>query len=392
MTPKKKHGRKMKECSCTTQAVPQTTRFAEAGVMLIVLVALYQASKNLQLFSFASDTENVIGLGTVFLIGLTASTSSCLAMVGGLLLSVSSSWAKAHPKASSWDKFEPQLHFNIGRLLGYFFFGGLTGMLGQQLLLSVHGTGGLKVALSIIMIVLGLNILGFIPKKYCRIPLPNVLLKKIRGMSTSDGMLAPLTIGSLTYFVPCGFTQSMQLLALGSGSFIAGSTIMFIFALGTLPSLLGISTIGSLAHGRFGRLFGTFAGTVSLLLGVSNLQQGLLLSGVNLSLPQLSIAVEASQDPSVTIDNAGQQIISVGVEEGGYSRDSFTIEAGKPTWIYATVSEPLTGCISSMTIPDFNISKPIGKGENWIGPITPKKDFAFMCSMGMFKADVHVKS
>jgi hypothetical protein len=185
----------------------------------------------------------------------------------------------------------------------------------------------------------------------------------------------------------------MQLLALGSGNFWTGSSIMFVFALGTLPSLIGIGAVSSFAQGRFGRMFITFAGSVSLLLGFSNLQNGLLLSGVNLSLPSFTAtAVLSGTDPHVTFDKNGQQIISVGVKTQGYSTDSFTIEAGKPTWIYAVATEPLTGCISSMTIPDFNVSKLIRKGENWIGPITPKKDFAFMCSMGMFKADVHVRS
>lgn len=361
--------------------------------MLIVLIAVYQLTKSFSLFSFATDTESVIGLGTVFLIGLTASMSSCLALVGGLLLSVSSAWAVQHPGATTWQKFRPQLHFNIGRLLGYFVFGGLTGVLGRALLLSIQGTGMLKLALSVVMIVLGLKILGMIPKRFCRIPLPKKMIKSLRGLSTSDGMFAPLSLGALTYFVPCGFTQSMQLLALGSGSFAGGSAIMVVFALGTLPSLLGIGAVGSFAHGRWGRVFGTFAGCVSLLLGLSNFQSGLLLAGVNLPLPNFTVrAIMQEADPNVSIDKNGQQIISVSVFSDGYNADAFTIDAGKPTWIYATAQERITGCIGSLTIPDFNISAVINKGENWIGPITPTKDFAFMCSMGMFKADVRVKS
>lgn len=393
MKSKKKTLRKTEDCHCTPATLSTSSRIAEVGVMMIVLVAVYQASKSLNLFSFSADTENVIGLGTVLLIGLTASTSSCLAMVGGLLLSVTSAWSKAHPKATSWEKFEPQLHFNLGRLLGYYAFGGLTGLLGQQLLLTVHGTGMLKIALSALMIVLGLNILGFIPKRFCRVPLPKPLLNRIRGLSTSDGIGAPLVLGSLTFFIPCGFTQSMQLLALASGSFWTGSSIMFVFALGTLPSLLGIGALSSFAQGKMGRFFITFAGTVSLLLGFNNLHSGLLLSGVNIALPSFAANIEISgNDPNVSFDKNGQQIISVGVRNEGYSSADFTIKAGVPTWIYALAPEPVTGCISSMTIPDFNVNKHIRKGENWLGPITPTKDFAFMCSMGMFKADVHVKS
>ena len=394
MKTKKKTARShSKNCDCAVPSTSGVARYAEIGVMLIVVLALYQLGTYLNFFSFSATTEGVVGLGTVLLIGLTASTTSCLAMVGGLLLSVSSSWAKTHPKATTWEKFEPQLHFNLGRLLGYYVLGGLTGQLGQQLLLSVQGTSMLKVALSMLMIWLALSILGLVPKKFCRVPLPSALARRIRTMSTSSGIGAPLSLGALTYFIPCGFTQSMQVLALASGNFWTGSAIMFVFALGTLPSLVGISAVGSFAHGNIGRVFATFAGSVSLLLGLGGLHAGLLLSGVNISFPSLTAnAVMAGDDPNVSIDNNGQQIISVSVKNSGYNTNAFTIKAGTPTWIYATAPEAVTGCISSFTIPDFNISELIRKGPNWIGPITPSKDFAFMCSMGMFKANVRVRS
>lgn len=377
---------------CEASSTQRAGRFIEAGVMLIVLAALYNIGKSLEIFSFSASTEEVVGLGTVFLIGLTASTTSCLAMVGGLLLSVSASWSKAHPSSTHWEKFEPQLHFNIGRIVGYFFFGGLAGLLGKSLLLSVHGTGILKILIALLMIVLGLNILGILPRKYCRIPLPKFLAARIRTMSASESVLSPFFLGALTFFVPCGFTQSMQLLALSSGSFAAGAAIMVVFAIGTLPALLGLSAMGSFSEGRLGKLFLTFAGCVSLLLGFSGLQSGFLLTGIDLELPIFSASAVANEDPNVTIDKNGQQIISVGVTDRGYSAPSFTIVAGKPTWIYASAPEPVAGCISSFVIPDFGISKLIRKGDNWIGPITPAKDFAFMCSMGMFKADVRVRS
>lgn len=367
-------------------------RVAEIGVMMIVLLALWQIAQQFEFLSFATNTEEAVGLGTVFLIGLTASTSSCLAMVGGLLLSVSASWKTAHPKATKWAVFEPQLHFNFGRVAGYFFFGGLTGLIGQALILSVQTTGIVKIILAVVMILLGLRILGILPKKYCRMPLPSFLTRRIRRMSESESVLAPFGLGAMTYFVPCGFTQSMQLLALASGSFVGGAAIMTVFALGTLPALLGIGAASSFSSGRTGRMFLMFAGSMSVLLGISSLENGLQLSGVNLEFPGFASAAQATEDPNVTIDKNGQQIISVQVRDAGYNANSFSVAPGVPTWIYAVAPEPLQGCISSLTVPNFNISQPIKKGENWIGPITPSKDFAFMCSMGMFRANVHVRS
>lgn len=361
--------------------------------MMVGLVAIYQVLQEFNIFSFGASAEGSLGLGTIFLIGLTASFSTCLAMVGGLLLSVSAKWADIRPKSAGIRKLTPLLHFNAGRLLGYFVFGGLTGLLGELLILSIQTTGLITIVLSVAMIVLGLNILGLLPKRFCRIPLPPFLLQRIRRMSTGSGASTPFLLGAATYFVPCGFTQSMQLFALSSGSFLTGATVMLVFALGTLPALLGISALSSFAEGRSGKLFFTFAGTASFLLGAMNLQSGLLLTGIDVTryLPSYELQVQA-YDPNVTIDRNGQQIISVEVTDRGYSSASFTIDPDRPTWIYANAPETLSGCISNMSIPTYGMSSQISKGENWLGPIQPTKDFAFMCNMGMFKADVHVRS
>jgi sulfite exporter TauE/SafE len=355
-------------------------------------MSAYQLLSAFGIISFSQSVEATAGLGAIFLIGITASFSSCLAMVGGLLLSVSARAVSDYPNATRLQKITPLLHFNAGRLIGYFVFGGLTGLLGKALILNVQTTGIVKVVLSVLMIWLGLNILHIIPKRFCRIPLPKAIMKRIHALSNSGSFFAPILLGAATFFVPCGFTQSMQLLALASGSFNAGATIMLMFALGTLPALLGISMMSSFSSGTFGRVFTLFAGSLSVILGISNLQGGLQLTGIDIAeyLPRKAIA--ATNDPNVSFDKNGQQIISVLVHDSGYSSYSYNIKADIPTWIYATAPQQLSGCISAMAIPSFNISQPIHVGPNWIGPLKPTKDFAFMCSMGMFKASVHVQS
>ncbi len=363
--------------------------------MLILIAVSYTLLTRTELFTWSLDTESAVGLGTVFTIGLVASASSCLAMVGGLLLSISANWSEAHPHMGLRKKFAPLLQFNLGRIVGYFVLGGLTGLLGKSLILSVQATGYVKMILALVMVLLGLKILKITPKIACTIPLPKALWNRIRQLQHSESVFAPTILGALTFFVPCGFTQSMQLLALGSGSFWAGAAIMTVFALGTLPALLGISAASTAANGRIGRLFFTFAGSLSVFLGIVNIQSGFALTGLQPIRWMPTAAVSANQeteDPNVTIDKNGQQVISVEVQNSGYSNDSFVINPDVPTWIYATAKSGLSGCISSMTIPAFNVSTQLHKGENWLGPIKPKKDFAFMCSMGMFRADVRVRS
>ena len=357
---------------------------------MIVLFSFGKLAGNLGLFSFNTSLDGALGVGAIFLIGLTASASSCLAMVGGLLLSVSASWDKAHPKATRWEKFEPQIYFNIGRIVGYFVLGGLTGLLGRELVLTVQGTGIAKILISLLMIWLGLSLLDLLPKKYCSMPLPAFVVKRMRRMHDSESIFMPFLLGGATYFAPCGFTQSMQLLALSTGSFNSGALIMTVFALGTLPALLGIGALSALAHGKAGRIFIAVAGAASLLLGLGGFRAGLGLTGI--TLPTVFQRMQITQDPNVVIDSNNQQIISVTVNQNGYNFDSFVVSPNMTTWIYATVPEALSGCLSSMTIPSFNVSMPLKKGENWIGPLRPTRDFSFMCSAGMFRADVRMRS
>lgn len=380
-------------CDCAASELSLGTRWAQALVWFVCAAAVYAAFQQFGFISFTGTTQGVAGLGAIFLIGVTASVSSCLAMVGGLLLSVSAKWSESHAGLSRLQKLQPLVSFNAGRIIGYFVFGGLTGLLGHSLFLSVIATGYIKIVLAIVMIILGLNILHLIPKKYCSVPLPRSVMKHLHGLSDSDSIFAPTILGALTFFVPCGYTQSMQLLALGTGNFLQGGLIMFIFALGTLPALAGISAASSFAEGRAGRAFFTFAGTISVFLGVLSFGNGMALA--NISLPSLipcCSAIELTEDPNVTVDQNGQQIIAITVRDEGFSSNSFTVKAGMKTWIYANAPEQLTGCISQMAVPEFNIQQPISKGQSWVGPFTPTKDFAIMCSMGMFRTEVRVRS
>lgn len=376
--------------------------WTEVGGMLVLIIAGYVLLKHFGVFSLAKSMEGVASLGAVFAVGLVAASSTCLAVVGGLLLAVAAKWTENHQGAPRWQRFQPLLSFNAGRLVGYFILGGLVGLLGSAITLSPRGTGVLTLMIAVVMIALGLNILKIVPKRYCTIPLPRALQKQIHGLSESHNAFAPAVLGALTFFLPCGFTQSMQLLALGTGNFVQGGIIMLVFALGTLPALLGLSVVSSMAEGKVMRWFLTFSGALVLLLGIFNIQSGLLLTGVDAAgiartaisrfvSPEAAPQAQGS-DPYVTVDAQGRQIVSMTVSNSGYSPSSFTIDAGKQTWIYAVAPQGVGGCASMLTDPTHNLSTPIAQGGNWLGPImNPQSDFVLTCSMGMMRADVRVR-
>lgn len=384
----------------TIESTAEPTGFSawmELGGMVILLIALAVILKHFDVLALTAPTEGILSLSAIFVVGLTAAVSTCLAIVGGLLLSISAKWTETHQNASRAEKFMPLFLFNIGRLGGYFVLGGLVGLLGASLSLTPMMTGYMTIGIAMVMILLGLNILKIIPKQYCTIPLPRFLRRRIQHLSESRHPTMPIMLGASTFFLPCGFTQSMQLLALGSGSFLAGGAIMFVFALGTLPALLGISVISSLAEGRFARMFLKFSGALVFLLGIFNLESGLLLTGVDAQawvnrLFTPAAQIEEGQDQNVTINERGQQVISMQVTDQGYSPVSFTIDPGRETWVYATAPANVFGCAAFLTAPTFNLSSEIKQGGNWLGPIkNPENDFVLTCSMGMFRANVRVR-
>lgn len=209
---------------------------------------------------------------TSFLIGLVASVSSCLAIVGGFVLSLSAKMLQEN--VSNTKTF---ILFHIGRIVSFAFLGGALGAVGNVIGISFTFTTILGLLASLIMLVLGLNLVGVFEKS--KIVAPKGLFVFFKRVENKT--LAPLALGFATFFLPCGFTQSMQVSSLSSGSFIAGFLIMLFFALGTLPMLAFFSFgSASFARGKHTSLFLKSAGVVVIGLGVFALISGLAGLGV----------------------------------------------------------------------------------------------------------------
>lgn len=209
---------------------------------------------------------------TSFVIGLIASVSSCLAVVGGLVLSLSAKISQ--DDVSDTNTF---LLFHTGRLVSFAVLGGVLGAVGGAIGINFTVAALLGLLASIVMLLLGLNLVGVFAKN--NLALPSEIFDFFRKIEHKT--FTPLIIGFATFFLPCGFTQSMQVAALGSGSFASGSLIMLAFALGTLP-MLALLSFGSasFAHGRHAPLFFKSAGVVVIGLGLFSLLAGLAGLGI----------------------------------------------------------------------------------------------------------------
>lgn len=237
------------------------------GITFLVLFLMLQKSGILN-FGIGGETTPT----TSFLIGIIASLSSCLAVVGGLVLSLS-----AKVVEDNRSNRKPLVLFHIGRIVGFAVLGGVLGLIGGALGVNYVLSGVLGLIASLVMITLGMNLVGIFKKN--TLTLPSSLFSFFRKAEHST--FAPLVIGVGTFFLPCGFTQSMQITALSSGSFTSGLLIMLTFALGTFPVLALISFgATSFAKSKHAPLFFKSAGVIVIGLGVFALLAGLAGLGV----------------------------------------------------------------------------------------------------------------
>ena len=116
-------------------------------------------------------------------------------------------------------------------------------------------------------------------KKF-QVSLPTFITKHIHGLKEVNHILTPALLGVVTFFLPCGFTQSMQLYTLTTGDFLAGGLTMFIFALGTLPilALLSFGFLGIHTKAR-SSIFFKSAGLVVIFFALFNLLNALVATG-----------------------------------------------------------------------------------------------------------------
>lgn len=237
------------------------------GLIFLALFFILQKSDILNL-GIGGETTPI----TSFMIGLVASVSSCLAVVGGLVLSLSA-------KVSQDDVSDKKnfMLFHAGRIASFAILGGVLGAVGNAVGVNFTFTAILGLVASIVMLLLGLTLVGVLTKS--KIVLPPGIFNFFRKIEHKT--FTPLSVGFGTFFLPCGFTQSMQVAALSSGSFTSGAIIMLAFALGTFPTLALLSFgSASFAHSKHAPLFFKSAGVVVIGLGLFAFLAGLAGLGI----------------------------------------------------------------------------------------------------------------
>jgi len=356
-----------------------------AAVALLFIIYIVLDTLGILNLNFSPNTTS--GLIGVLIVGLTAGVSTCMALVGGLVLGISSRHADLHPEATAVQKFRPHVFFNIGRLVPYALLGGVIGLLGSALKISSSVIGMLTLVLGFVMLFLGLKLIDIFPR------LHNATISLPKGVSRMLGLTTEVKeyshrgaflTGALTFFVPCGFTQAMQLYAVSTGSFTQGALIMGMFALGTLPGLVGIGGLTSVVKGAFARYFFKFAGVIVILLALFNISSGYNLTGWNFASLGKFYEESAGNAGAVARMENGKQIVEMTQVANGYNPRQLTVKKGIPV-VWKIKSTTQYTCAAYISMPAASISQPLKLGENII-EFTPTKTgtMKFTCSMGMY--------
>jgi len=309
-----------------------------------------------------------------FITGLTTGGLSCFAVQGGLLTS-----------AIVGRKEKGILMFLVAKLIAYSILGFILGFLGSEIRISTNFQGTLQLFVGIYMLATALRLLDIHPIfRYLVIQPPKAFFKLIRKSSETKSFFTPAILGFLTVLIPCGITQAMMILAIGTGSPLWAAGIMFFFVLGTSPVffLIGLAAVELLKN----KLFSYVAAIFIAVMGILAINSGQLLRGSMHTLQNYySVIFEKNIESKI-----GNQI-NIVVTDSGYRADINTLKVGVPVKL-TLITNNVRGCARAFTIPEFNLFKMLPTDGKEIVEFTPTKigTLTYTCSMGMYTGSFNV--
>ena len=325
-----------------------------------------------------------------FLFGLAAGASSCAALVGGVLLTLSTKWNETFGDKSKVS-YTPFVQFNLGRLSAFVLLGGILGIIGGSIGISIELTAYLTIIVTLLMLNVGLTMVGVKFAKKLSIKTPKFALKYLNPKYQLQSKYIPFIQGALTFFIPCGFTLIAQTNVLTTGSFLTGAVLLGAFALGTLPMLTVISlTSMKLGQGnRFSKYFSLFAGLLITFFALYTLNSQLNVLGYP-SLNDVLVSVGKITKPETRkVDmgmqiNGNYQVLQMTAKGLDYYPQETVLRANTPTiWLIDNIGA--LGC-AQVVFARGLYDKPINleAGLNQIEIPAPKKGvYKISCSMGM---------
>jgi sulfite exporter TauE/SafE/copper chaperone CopZ len=359
------------------------------------------------------------GLLLVFALGLAAGVSTCMAMVGGIVLAISAHAAGrsgANNGSATTDAgtaartsgartsgaargsgvrssvVRTNLVFQGGRIGGFGLLGLALGAIGQSAAMPKPVVVVLMTAVALTMLLVGVRLTELSPRAAGWSPTMPAALGSLLGLTgdvparrTAGTALA----GAATFFLPCGFTQAVQLYAFSTGSPKSAGLIMAAFALGTAPALFAVAGAPTLFKGTKKVAMLRALGVVVIGFAFINGTSAMRLAGVNVS----DLISSSNAPPTISANVTVTPVSQTATTEqhgSGYEPGETVIYAGRPTKWVITSTAPYS-CAASITSADLGIEGRLAEGPNVVElPKLAAGTYNFSCSMGMYSGRIVV--
>lgn len=273
-------------------------------------------------FNF-DPTQSNLSIGLVIGYGLVSSLH-CVSMCGGLALS-----ASLNQKNKTY--FDTIIKYQMGRLISYTLTGLVLGLIGSIFQISNEFKNILLLGAGIWLVLLSLQMANLIK-------LPDIKWSKKLQTNTS------FTIGLLNGLMPCGALQTMQIVALSSGSAVTGSIMMFVFGLVTSPALMGMQWLGLRLSNVKAKTVKLVSSMIVLLLGLQMIIQSPIVNNtINV------VFRDVRQAPIVD----GVQYVKLSITEGRYVLDYNTVKEDIPVELSFDHTQFL-GCANPIILSFLN--------------------------------------
>jgi len=279
--------------------------------------------------------------------------------------------------------------FMAGRIVGYGVLGAVLGAVGASVAMPPQLTAVLMIAVAIVMTILGTRLTGLSPRVATWSPTLPMGLGRQLGVTDQAGGPAAYSdvraaaLGAASFFLPCGFTQAVQVFALSTGSPLYAGAIMAVFAIGTAPGLLALAGLPVVVPSAWRPTLLRLVGVVVLGFAFVNASAGIQLSGV--TLPSFGVDTAAAAPlPAGGPAADGTQELTTFQDGGGYSPANVSIYAGIPTR-WTIESSTVSTCAAFLVVPKLGIQVQLHEGSNTIElPALQPGTLAYSCSMGMY--------
>ena len=292
-------------------------------------------------------------LSLVLLIWITAGFSSCMAVVGWLVLAISSKWNKSNNKQTFGQKIIPHFWFNAWRIIWFGILWGLLWLFGSVISLSPFMMSIMTLIVWVVMIMLWVNLTHISPKLSSvslSLPTWRLFAKKETDLLQDKNTwfrkyLWTFSSWVLTFFLPCGFTFAMQIYAMNTGSFWMWMIVMALFAIGTLPGLMGIWSLTSIFKGKTAQIAFKAIWVLVILLGLYNIANSYSVVATRFHSWETNTSVNSNQST---------QIINMTYTDSGLTPSVVNLQIDKTYTIVIDIETNIYGCMSTIYIPGLD--------------------------------------